>query len=386
MSWLLLWTCFGWAQTKEPVSSAGKKTDTKQTATQSLQNVLFATNDDCDLLINGEPNGTVQKEQFTYLKLAPGTYQYKARSKATLDELSESFTVTEGGTNEVFIDLLLVVDEKKAERSRQSTVLANITSPLVSLKQPDEFKPTKEDSIRIKKIDTITAAINYFLRNMVLVKEGKFVMGNNRSPFADESEHVVTLRPFYFNRYEVTQHQWKILMGYNPSMNKDCDYCPVENVSWEEVMKFISKLNAISGRNFRLPTEAEWEYVAKLGGREEIETAGGPEEFVKKTAWHFQNAANQTHQIGTKEPNVGGIFDLMGNVSEWCSDWYGMSFYKEVVANKNPKGPSVGKEKVYRGGNFKDASGDRFRPSLRKKRPPLEKSGDLGFRLVLDID
>ncbi|RYE23082.1 MAG: hypothetical protein EOP51_11605 [Sphingobacteriales bacterium] len=348
--------------------------------------MLFATNDDCDIFINGEPHGTVQKAQFTYLKLAPGTYQYKARSKATLDELSESFTVSEGGTNEVFIDLLLVVDEKNAERSRQSTVAVNITSPLVSLKLPDEFKPTKSDSINIKKIDTITAAINYFLRNMLLVKEGKFVMGNNRSPFPDESEHVVTLRPFYFSRFEVTQHQWKILMDYNPSLNKDCDYCPVENVSWEEVMKFISKLNAISGRKFRLPTEAEWEYVAKLGGREEIESAGGPEEFVKKTAWHFQNAANQTHQIGTKEPNVGGVFDMMGNVSEWCSDWYGMSFYREVIAGKNPRGPSAGKEKVYRGGNFKDASGDRFRPSLRKKRPPLEKSGDIGFRLVLDID
>jgi formylglycine-generating enzyme required for sulfatase activity len=175
-------------------------------------------------------------------------------------------------------------------------------------------------------------------------------------------------------------------MGYNPSLNKNCDYCPVENVSWEEVMKFISKLNAISGRRFRLPTEAEWEYVAKLGGKDEIETAGGPEEFVKKTAWHFQNANNQTHQIGTKAPNVGGIFDMMGNVSEWCSDWYGTSFYKEAVAGKNPKGPSAGKEKIYRGGNFKDASGDRFRPSLRKKRNPVDKSGDLGFRLVLDID
>jgi formylglycine-generating enzyme required for sulfatase activity len=388
MFWSLLWACLSWAQTQEPVNSSGKKEGIKQgaAAAQNLQNVLFATNDDCDFFINGEFNGTIQKARFTYLKLAPGTYHYKARSKATLDELNESFTVTDGGTNEVFIDLLLLIDEKNAERLRQRTTDVKITSPLVSVKKPDEFKPTKNDSITIKKIDTITAAINFFLQNMVLVKEGKFVMGNNRSPFPDEAEHTVTLGPFYFNRFEVTQHQWEILMGYNPSFNKDCDYCPVENVSWEEVMKFISKLNAISGRKFRLPTEAEWEYVAKLGGRAEIETAGGPEEFVKKTAWHFQNANNQTHQVGTKEPNVGSIFDMMGNVSEWCSDWYGISFYKEAMAGKNPKGPSVGKEKVYRGGNFKDASGDRFRPSLRKKRAPLEKSGDTGFRLVLDID
>ena len=377
----------GWSQTKTPGGDPGKKAESKTTgaAIQNLQDVLFATNEDCDLFINEESKGVVQKSAFSYIKLMPGTYTYKARSKNTLDELTGSFTVTDGGTNEIFVDLLLVVEQMTEARLRQSIIDEKITTPLVSLKKPEEFKPSANQS-SIKKIDTIIAAINFFLRNMVLVKEGKFVMGNNRSPFPDEAEHTVSLNPFYFSKYEITQHQWRIFMDYNPSLNKDCKYCPVENVSWDEVMNFITKLNEISGRKFRLPTEAEWEYVAKIGGKAEIDTAGGPEEFVKKTAWHFQNANNQTHQIGMKKPNVAGVYDMMGNVSEWCLDWYGIPFYADEQAAKNPRGASTGKEKVFRGGNFKDASGDRFRPSLRKKKNPLEKGGEIGFRLVLEVD
>ncbi len=389
-SFCLFFFYSGWGQTK-PANKAGKGTkktvvtNNPGTPSQRLINVLFATNEACELSINDEPKGEVEKTAFSYLKLAPGTYTYKAKSKATLDELTETFTVAEGATNEVFIDLLWVVDEKKAERATMLNASTEpLRTPLITNQKPEEFRPRKDTAI--KNIDTIAAAINFFLSNMVYVKEGMFMMGNNYSPLPEEAERTVTVNPFYFNKFEVTQHQWQIVMGYNPSLNKDCPYCPVENVSWEEVMKFVEKLNSISGRKFRLPTEAEWEYVAKIGGKAEIDTAGGPEEFVKKTAWHFQNANNQTHQIGTKEPNIAGIFDLTGNVSEWCSDWYSAFYGKEAIPKKSPQGPPAGKERVVRGGNFKDSSGDRFRPSLRNKRPPLEKSGEVGFRLVLDVD
>lgn len=209
-------------------------------------------------------------------------------------------------------------------------------------------------------------------------------MGNNRAPVPDEAEHTVTLRPFHFGKYEVTQDQWQTIMGYNPSLNKACPTCPVDNVSWEEVMHFVRKLNSISNRTFRLPTEAEWEYVAKLGGKAEVDKAGGQEAYIKKAAWYFANSLGHTHPVGTKAPDVAGIYDLIGNVSEWCLDWYGPSFYKEQYNQNNPEGPPQGKEKVIRGGNYKDFVGDRFRPSFRNKRPPAGKSSELGFRLVIE--
>jgi formylglycine-generating enzyme required for sulfatase activity len=226
--------------------------------------------------------------------------------------------------------------------------------------------------------------INTIVANMVPIKGGSFVMGNNKASLRDEVEHPVTINKILFSKYEVTQSQWETIMGYNPSINRGCPTCPVENVSWEEVMKFIRKLNSVTGKRFRLPTEAEWEYVCKYGGQAEIETAGGREEYIKKTAWYFSNADKKTHPVGTMQPNAAGVFDMMGNVSEWCLDWYSESYYKEEYNQMNPEGPALGKEKVIRGGNYKDYVGDRFRPSFRNKRNPIEKSSELGFRLVLD--
>ena len=148
-------------------------------------------------------------------------------------------------------------------------------------------------------------------------------MGNNKAPAADEVEHPVTISDIRFGQFEVTQQQWTVMMGYNPSKNGGCGTCPVENVSWEEVMRFIRKINLAGNKKFRLPTEAEWEYVARLGGKAEVVQAGGQEEYIKKTAWYFANADKQTHPVGQKQPNVAGSYDLMGTVSEWCSDWYG---------------------------------------------------------------
>jgi formylglycine-generating enzyme required for sulfatase activity len=225
---------------------------------------------------------------------------------------------------------------------------------------------------------------NAIFSSMTAVKGGSFVMGNNRSPAADEAEHSVMLKPFRLGRYEVTQEQWETVMGYNPSVNKDCPACPVENVSWEEVMIFIRRLNNLSNQRYRLPTEAEWEFVAKAGGKAEIEKAGGTEEYIKKTAWGFVNSDGKTHPVGKKQPNALGIYDLTGNVSEWCMDWYGAFFYKEDFTEKDPEGPPLGKEKTVRGGNYKDYVGDRFRPSFRNKLNPKSKSGQVGFRLVME--
>ncbi|HEY0041820.1 MAG TPA: SUMF1/EgtB/PvdO family nonheme iron enzyme [Flavisolibacter sp.] len=373
----------GWTQSsgnRKPRTSAPKKGAGENAANQPKQiSVLFATNDDCDLFINEQLQSTVRKSGFTYINLAPGNYTYTAKSKATGDELLETITVSKDGINEVFIDMLFVVDERTALRAKQNQTSSGLA--LINTDNPGDKSPNLSEEIKLQK--TVGAVANFLLYNMVSIKGGSFIMGNNRSPFADEKEHKVGISPFYFSKYEITQHQWQIVMGYNPSLNKGCDYCPVENVSWNEVQKFIEKLNAVSGKKFRLPTEAEWEYVSRMGGREEIETAGGPEEYIRKTAWHFQNSNAQTHQIGMKEPNAAGIFDLMGNVSEWCQDWYSPNLVKDKE-EMNPTGAGSGKEKVVRGGNYKDYSANRFRPSLRHKRIPAEKASEIGFRLVLD--
>jgi formylglycine-generating enzyme required for sulfatase activity len=149
-------------------------------------------------------------------------------------------------------------------------------------------------------------------------------------------------------------------------------------------MIFIRKLNSLSSKRFRLPTEAEWEYVARWGGKAEIEKAGGAEAYIQNSAWSFINSNQQSHPVGKKQPNAAGIYDLFGNVSEWCMDWYGAFFYKENYTEKNPQGPPLGKEKVIRGGNYKDYIGDRFRPSFRNKMNPKGKGSEVGIRLVME--
>ncbi len=357
-------------------------TEEWDTTAKILLDVLFATNEDCDLYINDEFKGIVTKSEFKYLKLIPGKYVYKVVSKTTSDEFKESFSVKEGEANEIFIDLLYVIDEKKKQRENLEKTKEDRQQAVQSLKETADNKQEQNQADNKKAERTISE----LEANMVAIKGSNFIMGNNKAPSEDEVEHPVTINSVRFSKYEVTQQQWESIMGYNPSINKNCSTCPVENISWEEAMKFIRKINVISNKKFRLPTEAEWEYVARIGGKTEIEKEGGPEEYIKRTAWYFGNSEKRTHPVGQKQPNVAGIYDLLGNVSEWCSDWYAPNYYKDENNQMNPEGPPLGKEKVVRGGSFNDYSGDRFRPSLRNKQKPTTKSADIGFRLVMDIN
>ena len=220
--------------------------------------------------------------------------------------------------------------------------------------------------------------------DMVLVKGGTFTMGATKEQGGgcdkDEIPHEVTLNSFYIGKYEVTQRLWESVIGNSPSIHKGAEY-PVENVSWNDCHMFISKLNEKSGRNFRLPTEAEWEYAAK-GGQlsKHYKYAGGNN--INDVAWCDDNSGSMPHPVGTKLANELGIHDMSGNVWEWCQDLYGP--YGKVPCS-NPHGPANGTEHIFRGGSW-DYYARFCRVSFRRCAKPDFHFCNLGLRLVLDVD
>ncbi len=223
-----------------------------------------------------------------------------------------------------------------------------------------------------------------FAYDMVLVKGGTFTMGatSEQGSDCDDDErpaHQVMVSNFYISKYEVTQKQWFEIMGTNPSNFKG-DNLPVECVTWNEVQEFIQKLNAMTGKNYRLPTEAEWEYTSRGGSRSKGYKYSGSN-TIGNVAWYDGNSGGKTHPVGQKIPNELGLYDMSGNVWEWCSDWYGNY---GSGSQTNPKGPSSGPGRVNRGGSW--CSGARScRVSNRYDYYPGVRDFDLGFRLARSL-
>ena len=216
---------------------------------------------------------------------------------------------------------------------------------------------------------------------MVKVEAGSFNMGATpemENPNEDEKPvHRVTLtNNYYIGKYEVTQALWKIVMGSNPSNSKG-DNLPVENVSWNDCQKFISKLNKLTGKSFRLPTEAEWEYAARGGNKSRGYQYSGSN-TIGDVAWYDGNSGSKTHAVGTKQPNELGAFDMTGNVWEWCQDWFNRY---SSSPQTNPIGAVSGSCRVYRGGSYYYSG--YCRCSCRFDGTPDFRNGDLGLRLVL---
>ena len=219
---------------------------------------------------------------------------------------------------------------------------------------------------------------------MVKVEGGTFMMGATsemKNPNSNEKPvHQVTLtNDYYMGKYEVTQALWQAVMGSNPSEYKGGNL-PVETVSWNDCQKFISKLNSLTGRMFRLPTEAEWEYAAR-GGKESRGYQYSGSSNISDVAWYDENSGSKTHPVGTKQANELGIYDMTGNVWEWCSDWY--SSYSSS-SQTNPTGSDSGSARVSRGGGwFNDASYCRL--SVRFYYTPDFRLDILGLRLALSV-
>jgi len=251
---------------------------------------------------------------------------------------------------------------------------------------------------------------------MVFVQGGTFNMGFNYQEStgtiyevigASEPTQKVTLNSFYIGKYEITQGEWKAIMGNNPSSFAKGDKYPVENVSWDDIQVFIARLNEATGKQYRLPTEAEWEFAAR-GGSTDNSNKNGANKAMSSTmggmilgsinnvknkdykysgsnklddvAWHKKNSGGSTHPVGTKSPNELGIYDMSGNVFEWCNDWYGKYDKK---AQSNPQGPPSGTTRVYRGGSWSDDAKS-VQVSYRHNSIPNTKENTLGFRIACD--
>ena len=217
---------------------------------------------------------------------------------------------------------------------------------------------------------------------MVFVEGGTFTMGCTEESegdcWSDELPlHEVTLNSFYIAKYELTQNQWEALMGENPSYIPK-DNCPVENVSWDDVHDYINKLNAATGKKYRLPTEAEWEFAARGGNKSEGYKYSGSNDHSRVVQQGYG-----PFQVGKKFPNELGIYDMSGNVWEWCSDWYG-AYSKEPQIN--PQGPNSGEFRILRGGGWNSTPQPKiYRVSVRSHMSDRHPgSAVIGFRLVLD--
>ncbi len=224
-----------------------------------------------------------------------------------------------------------------------------------------------------------TFTVNGVTFTMVAVKGGTFQMGatsEQKKFFKHEQPvHSVTLSDYYIGETEVTQALWTAVMGSNPSYFKG-DNLPVEQVSWKDCQKFIEKLNQLTGESFRLPTEAEWEYAARGGNNSRGYQYSGSNS-LNDVAWYGRNSGNKTYAVKTKQPNELGIYDMSGNVWEWCQDWYG---HYSSSAQTDPQGPSSGSDRVCRGGG-RDCFAEDCRVSHRYGPTPDYRFIFLGLRL-----
>ncbi len=263
---------------------------------------------------------------------------------------------------------------------------------LVSTTQPIKQVAKEEDVIKIEEKSSERLYIedlgNGIKLEMVKIEGGTFEMGTpktDKDHNNDEDLHTVKVSSFYIGKYEVTQALWKAVAAL-PAINMRLtsnatefkgDNLPVERVSWEEVKEFCARLSKATGKIYRLPTEAEWEYAARAGSK-----SGSYPEPLKDYAWFDENSGGKTHPIGQKKPNPWGLYDIYGNVYEWCEDWYGDYPTTGIVVD--PKGPSSGTLRVDRGGGYASPAED-CRSAIRFYYAPEDRGSRMGFRLAMQV-
>lgn len=242
--------------------------------------------------------------------------------------------------------------------------------------------------VKAQREDYLVFTVKGVSFEMVYVKGGTYIMGCTSEQGKDCSNdenplHPVKLSDFYIGNTEVTQALWEKVMGNNPSFFKG-DNLPVESINWNDCQEFVKRLNLLTGKSFRLPTEAQWEYAARGGSKSQYYKYSGSN-YISEVAWYSYNSSLTTHPVGTKKANELGLYDMSGNVWEWCSDWYGKYGSYLNFSQANPKGPSSGSYHVDRGGSWhSDVANCRI--SNRDFSTHNYRSSYLGLRLVLDCE
>jgi len=245
------------------------------------------------------------------------------------------------------------------------------------------FRLVMEPTIGEEKLAILPGGITM---RFIRLPAGDFAMGSQQSEAGrapDEGPvHRVTIsKPVYMGIHEVTQAQWSAVMGQNPSVFTEHENNPVEMVSWRDTQDFLSRLNALNLEGtFRLPTEAEWEYAARAGSTTRFGFGDDPEYgALLQHGWFYSRAEGRSHNVGLKKPNAWGLFDMHGNVWEWCSDWFAP--YANDLAVTNPQGPALGTHRVIRGGSWFNEP-EALRSANRHRHDPDSRQTNLGLRLI----
>ena len=311
-------------------------------------------------------------------------------------DLADDATLTKpaGMSQALFRTVSKCMEQKRKDRPQTMDEVIALLN-----KEQDVFQQTQpltSGMSRQSSESKLESAIGYFGEDisvfnvkgvefkMVKVQGGTFQMGATSEQgsyvWKDENPvHSVTLSDYYIGQTQVTQELWQVVMGNNPSEFRGDNQRPVENVSWNDCQEFIKKLNRLTGKNFRLPTEAEWEYAARGGSKSKGYKYSGSNN-PDAVAWYNKNSGRKTHPVATKQSSELGLYDMSGNVWEWCYDWRGK--YKSN-SQTNPTGSSAGSFRVLRGGCWYDFNARNVRVSVRNCGIPDSRSRGYGLRLAL---
>ena len=248
-----------------------------------------------------------------------------------------------------------------------------------------------------QRIDTVW--VDSIPVEMVFVEGGTFEQGcmskeleAGQCQSVSQPEHTVTLKSYYIAKFEVTRELYRAVMGVDPSLGS-FDYrpmfnitpkCPVQMVSWFDTQAFMDSLFIKTGIRFRLPTEAEWEYAARAKQYNDFYSGGND---CNELAWSWDNVGNNSHHVGLLKPNAFGLYDMSGNVEEWCSDWFSPNYYQPDTLYVNPTGPATGRLKVIRGGSWGIWPNRSCELDTRRGELPTVKTNQAsGIRLVMDAE
>ena len=299
-------------------------------------------------------------------------FQYNFPLKVTFADYGIK-GLAEGGTYTITLVDAYTLSQHSSQQDNIHAVVSDVQTQSEHPSQPIVHPEPNPDAIPI--------TVNGVTFNMIKVDGGTFTMGGTYeqgNSYGDEKPtHQVTLSTYYIGETEVTQELWTAVMGKNPSWHKG-DILPVEQVSWKDCVKFIERLKKLTNRIFRLPTEAEWEFAARGGNKSNCTMYSGSDD-IDEVAWYGENRIQNTNPVKTKKANELGIYDMSGNVSEWCNDWKG-AYGSDVQIN--PIGPKSGNKRVCRGGGTNCSSWS-CRSSYRDEYAPGYKNNYLGFRLAL---